>query len=208
MTSFNSHSLSLSSQLHMAWSHWICQSLSTSFSHFIRPSWIYFLFQPMCSSMTYHFIFLLSPLILLATCPAFASVPQNLQPWINWNFCHSHCYTWIVESWKESLWISTIMSWWHSISPLSLFSITVLFLELFLTFSSTFHSIPLSLAYKHACLSHYKETLCIFIFHLLLAKNHLSLLHSHKLTWLSYALLSPNKNGYHTLLLKKPNILM
>ena len=67
--------------------------LSTSFSQFIKLSWIYFLYQPMHSSMTYHFIFLLSPLILLAPCPAFAPVLQNLQPWIIWKFCHIHCYT-------------------------------------------------------------------------------------------------------------------
>lgn len=58
------------------------------------------------------------------------------------------------------------MSWWNLISPFPLFLITVLVFELFLTFSLASHSITLFLAYKHACPFHYKETLCISIFHL------------------------------------------
>lgn len=72
-----------------------------------------------CVSHKLSFHFLSSPLITLATCSAFALI-IHIVLWINWNFYRSHCYMWIVINWNKSLCFSTTMSWWHSISPVSL----------------------------------------------------------------------------------------
>lgn len=165
MTSINSCLLPLCPNAYAPWSYWIGQSLGASFSPILLPN--VFLHE-----LPFHFLTL--PLILLSTCPDFASVFQNLQPWIYWTSCHIHCSSWIIENWKKPLWIGTNINWWLSITPLSLSLVSLLVFELLpivlpyypqlklspkpysqhksVPISLGFQSISLSLTYKHGCL--------------------------------------------------------